>query len=128
MASRFDKITDWEKEARQADYDPVAVAEANKATLRSLEHYFRRLFHECPHAWFTRLKLEDSKPLVEQGLPIHEVSDRFGYHHSTAFVAAFKHQFGLTPRQHFRKTRDAKTSPFLHFPSLAHQNASEIVY
>ena len=128
MASRLDQVTDWEKEARGASYDPVVVAQAHEVTLRRLEQYCQTYFGECPRALFRRIKLEHARQLVEQGLPIKEVARTFGYLFPTDFIAAFRQQFGCTPRACYRRVVGRRISPSPHFPSPLPHNTSQIPY
>jgi AraC-like DNA-binding protein len=48
-------------------------------------------------AWRTRLRIREAMPLLAAGRPIGAISRRVGYQTSSAFVAAFRREIGVTP-------------------------------
>jgi AraC-like DNA-binding protein len=51
--------------------------------------------------WRTLLRLQSALPLLAAGEPVASVARRVGYDTASAFVAAFRHQTGLTPGAYF---------------------------
>lgn len=54
--------------------------------------------------WRTAVRLHAALPRVASGEPISAVADRVGYQTSSAFVAAFRRETGLTPGAYFRSS------------------------
>ena len=53
-------------------------------------------------AWRRALLLEKSLQLLGEGLTVNETADKLGYSEPSAFVAAFRRRFGVTPGQFFK--------------------------
>jgi AraC-like DNA-binding protein/quercetin dioxygenase-like cupin family protein len=52
--------------------------------------------------WRTLLRLQAALPALAAGEPVGNVARRLGYQESSAFVAAFRRETGLTPAAYFR--------------------------
>ena len=60
---------------------------------------FRRSVGVPPLAYLRQRRLEEAKQLIESGrYSVTEVATRTGYTNASAFAAAFRGQFGVTPR------------------------------
>jgi AraC family transcriptional regulator, alkane utilization regulator len=71
---------------------------------------FKRLVHESPLAYLSRLRLNLAATLlVESHLTVGEISHRIGYDSETAFSTAFKRRYGLAPGIYRRRARQADT-------------------
>lgn len=51
--------------------------------------------------WRTRLRLQAALPALASGLPVSSVARRAGYDSTSAFVAAFRRETGVTPAVYF---------------------------
>lgn len=51
--------------------------------------------------WRERLRMQAAMPLLAQGLTVEVVAGRVGYGSASSFVAAFRRNTGITPRQYF---------------------------
>ncbi|GMA34951.1 helix-turn-helix transcriptional regulator [Demequina litorisediminis] len=50
--------------------------------------------------WLRRLRLAQSRTMLDRGLPVATVASKVGYTSTSAFVAAFRREFGHTPGRH----------------------------
>ncbi|QMV42476.1 response regulator transcription factor [Cohnella cholangitidis] len=66
--------------------------------------YFSLLFKEQMGIsyikYLTKVRMEKAKELLNEGLPIHEISEKVGYYHARHFSEVFKKQTGMTPGQY----------------------------
>jgi AraC-like DNA-binding protein len=52
--------------------------------------------------WRTLVRLQAALPQLAEGIPVSTVAGRVGYETTSAFVAAFRAQTGVTPGRYFR--------------------------
>ncbi|MEM9503255.1 MAG: AraC family transcriptional regulator [Cyanobacteria bacterium P01_E01_bin.43] len=65
----------------------------------TLNKGFRAVFGVTPFAYLTRLRMAQAEQLLRQpDYTVTEVASQVGYANPAQFAAAFKRQFGLTPR------------------------------
>ncbi len=85
---------------------PVELAEVARAACLSLYHFhrlFRETFHETPHQYLIRLRLEHAAHLLAHSeLPVTEICLECGFSSLGSFSSLFRRRFGNSPRQ-FRK-------------------------
>jgi len=66
--------------------------------------YFSLLFKEQMGIsyikYLTKVRMEKAKELLNEGLPIHEITEKVGYYHARHFSEVFKKQTGMTPGQY----------------------------
>jgi two-component system, response regulator YesN len=71
--------------------------------------YFSFLFKEKMGLTYvkhlTQIRMEHAKSLIQQGLLIHEVSEKSGFYNYRHFTEVFKKYVGLTPGQYREKNR-----------------------
>lgn len=69
----------------------------------TLNKGFRTVFGVTPFAYLTRYRMEQAERLLRQpDCTVAEVANRVGYANPAQFSAAFKRQFGMTPRECLR--------------------------
>lgn len=71
-------------------------------TEKTLSRLFLRETGLTFRAWRQRLRLLGSLTPLEQGERVTDVALTFGYDSTSAFIAAFRQQFGITPGEFFR--------------------------
>ena len=85
---------------------PIELAEVASAACLSLYHFhrlFRETFHETPHQYLTRLRLERAAHLLATSdLPVTEICLGCGFSSLGSFSALFRRRCGNSPRE-FRK-------------------------
>jgi AraC-like DNA-binding protein len=87
-------------------HQPIELAEVASAACLSLYHFhrlFRETFHETPHQYLTRLRLERAAHLLATSdLPVTEICLGSGFSSLGSFSSLFRRHFGNSPRE-FRK-------------------------
>lgn len=69
-------------------------------SLSTFKRHFTSIYHESPGKWLQAKRLERAKEMLSHGeMKASEIYQLFGYENLSNFSAAFKHQFGVTPRQ-----------------------------
>jgi AraC family transcriptional regulator len=89
----------------------VTLQEAARAAHLSPYHFHRSFtlaFHETPHSYLTRVRLERAQTLLTRGLPVTEVCGAVGFESLGSFSALFRKRFGVPPSQ-FSKIREASS-------------------
>jgi AraC family transcriptional regulator len=72
---------------------------------RQFSHCFRQTFDTSPHRYLTELRLREAASLLRCGeREIAEVALSVGFSSQSHFTTAFRRQFGVTPREHVRRT------------------------
>ena len=67
---------------------------------RTLRSGFRKLFGTTVVGYLNQLRIQQAEALLRTGtLSVAEVANSVGYSHLGHFAAAFKRQFGITPRE-----------------------------
>ena len=67
---------------------------------------FREMFHESPHEFVTRLRMEEARRLlVETELSVSEICMAVGYASLASFSTKFRFQTGRTPREYREAAR-----------------------
>ena len=64
---------------------------------------FRRSTGRTPHAFLTRLRVEEARRLILEGHELAEVAQRVGFYDQSHLNHHFRRAFGTTPAR-FRKT------------------------
>jgi AraC-like DNA-binding protein len=90
---------------RSPDRTPSVAELANVAacSLRSFERLFRRETGLAPRAWLRRARLYAASSALASGASVTEAGFACGYTSSSAFVAAYKSVFGITPGRALRR-------------------------
>lgn len=69
-------------------------------SLSTFKRHFMSIYHESPGKWLQAKRLARAKEMLSQGeMKASEIYQLFGYENLSNFSAAFKHQFGVSPRQ-----------------------------
>lgn len=78
----------------------LELAEQVGVSDRTLRSGFRKLFGTTVLGYLTQQRLQQAETILRTGeLSVAEVANLVGYAHLSHFAAAFKRQFGITPRE-----------------------------
>jgi len=84
--------------------DPRTLAAWGRAAGASERTLSRWFVHETGLSfsdWRTQVRLMSALPLLADGSPLAAVIHQVGYSNPSAFIAAFRRVFGMTPRAYF---------------------------
>ncbi|MBC8156055.1 MAG: helix-turn-helix transcriptional regulator [Bacteroidetes bacterium] len=69
-------------------------------SLSTFKRHFISIYHETPGKWFQHRRLLKARELLQQGdVRVSDIFLDFGYENLSNFSAAFKQEFGISPRQ-----------------------------
>lgn len=105
MSSRLDRIGDWAKRAREANYKLSAVATGLGVTSRHLRRYFWTRFRLSPKDWLRQHRMDEARSLLETDHSVKEVASIVGFQNSTHFSRAFKRSNGVAPGDYSHRTQ-----------------------
>jgi AraC-like DNA-binding protein len=90
---------------RSSDRAPSVAELANVAacSLRSFERLFTRETGLAPRAWLRRARLYAASAALASGVSVTDAGFASGYTSPSAFVAAYKSIFGITPGRALRR-------------------------
>jgi AraC-like DNA-binding protein len=90
---------------RSSDRGPSVAELANVAacSLRSFERLFTRETGLAPRAWLRRTRLYAASAALASGVSVTDAGFACGYTSPSAFVAAYKSVFGITPGRALRR-------------------------
>ena len=74
-------------------------------SVSSLKKVFQKFAGEGAVRYFTRLKVNEAKYLLEQGLPVSETGERLGFSSQNYFCTIFKKQEGISPSEYVKRFR-----------------------
>jgi len=101
--SRLDRVTDWSKYVRRADYCVATLARKLNVTPRQLERHFQTTQQMTPKVWIDNIRMKDAKRMLRRGASIKEVAIRIGFRYPEHFARAFERVHGMAPSQAFPK-------------------------
>lgn len=69
-------------------------------SLSTFKRHFVGIYHETPGKWFQHRRLLKARELLQKGdVRVSDIYLDFGYENLSNFSAAFKQEFGISPRQ-----------------------------
>lgn len=71
------------------------------ASQRTIERIFKVELNMTFSKWRQLLKMQKSLELLKDKLPVADIASLVGYHSSSAFVHAFRLQFGVSPKKYY---------------------------
>lgn len=76
------------------------TAQAFSVSPSTLSQTFRRKNRVSFYAYVTQRRLESASSYIAQGLPLGQIGQQVGFSDYSAFYRAFKHQYGISPREY----------------------------
>ena len=104
MGSRLDRVTDWDRIAKDAGYRGGKLADLLEVDRRQLNRYFHLHFNISAEEALQGLRIKVAEQLLNEGKMVKEVADELGYKNPTDFSYAFTRARGLRPTE-FRRLR-----------------------
>ena len=95
---RFAGLTAWLRESVAREVPVEAMAASVGMSPRTFHRRFVESFGQTPAKFFEFLRLDSARAFLEAREPVGSVARRVGFRSESAFRAAFKAQFGVTPQ------------------------------
>lgn len=92
------RIADWEQLAREAKFQPSAIAALCPISLRQLERFFAARFNKTPRSWAKELQCRLARQLIAEGWSNKAVAGEFGFASESHFCHEFKRVYGVPPQ------------------------------
>jgi transcriptional regulator GlxA family with amidase domain len=90
---------------------PLRIGDIARSVQLSPFHFaraFRSATGETPHAFVTRMRMEQAQRLLRHGTqPLREIAFSVGYHTQAHFSGVFRTHAGMTPGEFRRKWKEA---------------------
>src|SRR5205809_7552161 len=98
MASRLDRIANWEARASASHFNLDELAKGCSASPSNLRRFFIQKFGKPPQKWMDEQRLAKAADLLQSsGLTIKEIAAQLGYEFSGNFARRFRRGFGCSP-------------------------------
>ena len=98
MKCRLRRISEWERLAKEARFQPGRMAELCSISLRQLERYFTVKFKETPRTWSRRIRCRLALKLIADGWPNKAVVHELHFANESHLCHEFAHHFGKRPQ------------------------------
>jgi AraC-like DNA-binding protein len=98
MSLRLLRISNWEKLARDAKFQPAAMAALCPTSLRQLERFFSEQFHKTPSEWTRELKCRLARQLIGEGWSNKAVVAELSFSNESHLCHEFKRLYGASPQ------------------------------
>ena len=95
----LNRILDWPKLARVAQYDSTTLAGLCQISPRHLRRFFEATFGKTPRQWLNELRLWDAAQLLSAGHRVKDVAFRLRFRNVSHLCHQFKRYHGCTPKQ-----------------------------
>jgi AraC-like DNA-binding protein len=92
------RIQDWEKLAREANFQPQVMAALCPTSLRQLERFFKRDLKQTPRQWVRDLRCRLARKLISTGWSSKAVAAELHYWDESHFCHEFKRVYGAAPQ------------------------------
>ncbi len=83
--------------ARKARYRRSALAALLRVSVRTLDRYFQREYHQTAQEWLNGRRLLRANELLANGAPVKQAAFEVGFKQVSHFSRAFREQFGYPP-------------------------------
>jgi AraC-like DNA-binding protein len=97
MSSRLLDVSDWEKVASDAAYEPKTMACHCSVSLLELERFFKLRIGQSPAAWIRHLRCQRAVKLILAGYSSKAAAEELGFASPADFCHEFKRVYGVLP-------------------------------
>ena len=97
MGLSSEKVGDWDRLAKEADFRPGKFAELFGVSRRQLQRLTQRDFGKTPTQWLRGRKLKNALEIVKLTESVRDAATHFGYKQSGNFIRDFKKVHGFNP-------------------------------
>src|SRR5262245_2776787 len=98
MSVRLSKISDWERLALEAQFQPAVMAALCPISLRQLERFFEKQFNKTPSEWTRDLKCRIAQKLISLGWSNKAVVTELNFANESHLCHEFKRVYGRSPQ------------------------------
>ncbi|QBM17817.1 hypothetical protein MARI_19380 [Marinobacter sp. JH2] len=84
--------------APQQNYSFSELARIAAMSPSSLRTKFRATYGLSPFDYLRRCRLDLARQYLNQGFSVQQTAHKVGYRHATNFATAFRHEFGVSPK------------------------------
>lgn len=98
MKPRLLCIKDWERLARQAEFEPGKMAALSLISVRQLERFFADHFHQTPREWAKALQCRLARSLIATGYSTKAAAAELKFADESHFCHEFKRVYGVCPQ------------------------------
>src|SRR6266404_146986 len=88
----------WEEVAREAKFQPAAMAGLRSISLRQLERFFVEHFNKTPIAWTQELRCQMARELIAKGWTNKAAATELHFANDSHLCHEFSRCYGLPPR------------------------------
>jgi len=113
MNRPLSRIELWEDLAREANFQPDAMAALCSISLRQLERFFVERFNKTPGAWAQELRCRLARELIEAGWMNKAVAAELHFSNDSHLCHEFRRRYGVSPRAFAPTYRKSKNVALL---------------
>jgi AraC-like DNA-binding protein len=96
---RLLRISDWEKLAREAAFQPAVMAARCPISLRQMQRFFAARFDKTPTEWVRELRCRLARQLIAEGWSNRAVAIELRFANESHVCHDFKRVFGVSPQR-----------------------------
>lgn len=113
------QIQNWLELAQKSKWSVSGLAEICHVSMRTLELYFFKRFHQAPKPWLIAQRQKQAARLLCDGCLVKEAATMLGYKHFNHFSRDFKRYWGKCPTQINTKVHGAHNIGNPNFPPIS---------
>jgi transcriptional regulator GlxA family with amidase domain len=113
MSRHLSSIESWKEVAREAKFQPAAMAGLCSISLRQLERFFIEHFNKTPSAWTRELRCQVARELLEKGWRNKAVAAELHFANDSHLCHEFRKLYGSPPRAFSPTYRKSQNVAFL---------------
>ena len=98
----LDRITDYVHSHMATRITLKQIAAECGVSVSTVTQLFQKKLGITFHQYVTRCRMEAARQLICANIPLEEVGRQVGYTDHSTFYRAFKHTFGMSPREYRR--------------------------